>query len=511
MSTEIVLGIPHPHYFFPSGVPSTYTLIGPDYQISRAAELGTPQADATNGGYLVTITPRDLGRYTLIVKASGGSSVHVHEFESVRATEKETTLGVGISHHALVPYYAPLTMGAVNTIIRNGGATATISYASKGKQVVPMDGYIYGVSVYVYSDSDYPSLTSIRFATVDPATGRVRGVSENFKAQMVTDNAWNDAIFAKPVLGKAGDWIVLEISDVGLTNAYSVGVNNAAATLTEIQKIEYTPNALDLSGVNTFGTAWGALAFNIKPLIAPPHIAIGGHSVWSGYPISASCYDLTNRPYARETDIAALLGDRLGLRVMNISVSSQNMSSYVLDGQFFDQFVDEIFPSVLLFDTVASDYTVTTEDDYLLMLDKLMAQCVKYKIELVMIEGAPMGSNITTDPPRIEGMRERRTIIHTWCRNHGIPCIPMEWLLGMRDGHPYHRDTQKVLTNPTVDYTLVGDGKVHLSASGLIAVVQGLANCFKPRRHMQPIQRAEYRELDEVRLAAETAASAAQS
>ncbi len=164
----------------------------------------------------------------------------------------------------------------------------------------------------------------------------------------------------------------------------------------------------------------------------------------------------------------------------------------------------------MLFATAGSDFPITTEDDYLLHLDKLMAQCVKYGIELIMLEDTPRGSTITSDPPQIEGMRERRTITHTWCRNMGIPCIPMEWLLGMRDGHAYHRDTQKVLTNPTVDYTLVGDGKVHLAASGLIAAVQGLANCFKPRRHMQTMERAEYRELNEVLLAAETAASSAQ-
>lgn len=80
----------------------------------------------------------------------------------------------------------------------------------------------------------------------------------------------------------------------------------------------------------------------------------------------------------------------------------------------------------------------------------------------------------------------------------------------MNDGDTYFRDTQKFLTNPIVDYTLVGDCKVHLSASGLVAVVQGLANCFRPRRHMQSLERAERRDLDSISLASETAASSAQ-
>lgn len=506
MRTELVLGIPYPHYFFPSGTPSTYTLVGPDHQIAKATSLGTPQTDATNGGYLITITPQELGAYTLIVKAGGGASVHIEQFEAVQATTRETSLGVGLSHHSLISIDSPHLHGAVNTILRNNGA-AVVSWASKGKQVVPMDGYIYGLEVHVHSLSNFAALTSVKLAAVDPLTGLVRGISEDFKAQMTTTNAWNTATFAKPVLAKAGDWIVLQVDDTGLSNAYNFTVNDASATLSAVQKIEYVNSALSLSAANTIATAYLPLTFKIKLRMAPPHIAIAGHSVFSGYPVTGSFYDLYTA-FLRSADIAALLGDRLGLRVLNVSVSSQNISSYVLDAGFFDTFLKDVFPSVLVYDTVGSDYGYTSDTDYFLMLDKLISQCVKYKIELVMVEGPPRGEDLTTG--RVAGHRARRKRVHTWARNHGIPCIPMEWLLGMNDGDTYFRDTQKVLTNPTVDYTLVGDSKVHLSASGLVAVVQGIANCFRPRRHMQSLERAERRDLDSISLASETAASSAQ-
>lgn len=493
---EIKRNVPNVHRFVASDV-TAVTWRGPDHEITKTAP--TLVQDGSSDRYTCALTPDEYGVWLFTTEDGSGNITHSQEFECVRATQKETSLGLQNTYESLVSYYPPKPISASSNAITQGTGT-TWAVAGGTKITIPWDGYVYGIKLY--GRDEIASFDSVRFFTASGATNAlvVRGISEDIKDHTPLEGAWGAAwawktvMFNKPVFARGGDLFGFEsVNDSGGDLAFCrIALMNT--TSRAAQAMGYKAAALTLGGAtNDLSTVIsadpfinnGTLACELK--MHAPAIAVAGHSFWASHSTadgSHTQFEDSDEGYVRANDLAAMLSDRLGVPVANIADGGTGMGSWLTSTGLTAVNAGQVRPAAMLFDTTYNDTSGALSGlEYMAYLDRLLAHCDKLNIELILLEGPgvtyaeeTIGSSAVIETYN-QGCEE-------WAWKNGIVHVPLRWRL-CRTKSGQSARTRRIWydgADDGLDDYAEAEG-VHPSLAGRTVIANAIAGVFKNRMH----------------------------
>lgn len=486
---QIKRNLPFVHRFTSSDV-TAVVLRGPDHEIAKTAP--TLVQDGATARYQCVITPDEYGTWTLTTADAGGAITHETHFECVQATDLERSLGIGNRHHALVPFWPASVVTATSATISHSGADNRV-YMNDVKWRIPWDGYVYGVQIW--AKDNIANADSLKFFTANgPHSGfTVRGISNNWKAttpvegEWTSTSEWKTVLFTKPVLARQGDLFGVEI-DGGTTFDGLRRVQLDATSRTYSNMVRMT-TLLNLSGANVASAVYNAgYVWAAKPMMEPPAIAIGGHSFWAGHSSTQSTYTLYEdgvEDYTPSYDLSGMLSEMLGVSVVNVAKGGTSIASWVSSTGLLVNNVGQIRPSVLIYDTTYNDTAANYSDAaYAAMLDRLLAHCDTYNVELILIEGP--GSTYAYDQGFVRTIERYNQVTEEWASKVGVPYIPINWRLcrtATGDSAKYRRVFYPGGDSGLLNYGQSSGSPVHPSYAGRRAVATAIASALRFRRH----------------------------
>jgi len=469
--------------------------------------------------YSCRLSPDTVGTWFLAVYDAGGALVGSESFRVVDAHPEQVALGVVPPNRALAVYYPSLSMvnGTAVGTPRTLTTGSNRAFVSAGKNLIAVSGHVFGIQIGTGSAFGLANLTTYRFITVDPATGMVRGRSENLVGKTFTNPDtgatvsatatspfFKQVLFDVPVRCVAGDWWGIEVENAsGSTQTifWDAASQTGATGAVQVQQIRATAGALSLTGANTF-TQFGVLTtqFQIKLLINPPAIALIGVSTQAGS--TESSPPTANSPYAysRTQDPGWMMSERLGVPVLNLAYGGSKWPDWDGNDGYFETLVTPMRPAVVVADMTLRNWIRDlnpTDAQVLAACDELLVRCAQIGAELVVAETV-VDRLVATEgiAARIE---EANALVAQWCDRNGVCWIPLASAIGQPlagststlAGDPSRRREHKGAVNGTPQYNYAdpGDQNVHLTLAGRRGWANAVCGALKHRTRLSQFAR----------------------
>jgi hypothetical protein len=435
------------------------------------------------------------GDWLLLLRDSRGAILAELPIRCVSHAPERVQLGLVSAAKGLVAHYPGwLSPDGEAGIPASVGASAARAWVSQGKFVCPVRGWIYGLEIWL--DPSFNNLPSWRFFTADPQSGVIRGISENVRSHFRAGGCgWQTLHFASPVWAEPGDRYGIEVLDP-TPGAVPFRCTASVPDVAKVQRIRVKEGRLDLSGANGFtpmGPTESTGFMQLKLLLEPPAILIGGLSHWASHPLSHTTVEDSAGAFDPASDLGVMLSDLLGVPVMNVADGGTELSNWIGPAPgghspttgLFETFASPYGASLFIYGSEYNEGNSPT-GAYLHKLDHLLAHCDQAGMELVLLNGfgsyyreaTPDLDVSNADIERLNAAGER------WARENGVLYVDCYHRLGRHTGAPAptgSRRSQKHGYPGVADYHLAGDQYIHLSPAGLRSAAVLLASRIRRR------------------------------